>query len=70
MDEDEEIRILEEVARSSKSAGARIQAIRELRVLRAAREAAREEKPVVKEEKEGFEGLYDVRNPGRVRRVG
>ena len=52
LDREEEILILEDIARTSASAVARVQALRRLEELRADEEAA----------PEGFEGLYSVPN--------
>jgi hypothetical protein len=55
--DDEMLEILKEIARTSSNAAARIAAVKELRAI------GRDEKPV----KDGFAGLYDVDNPGRLK---
>jgi hypothetical protein len=63
LDEAEMVAILEEIARSGKSHGARIDAIKQLRAMREDQAAAPTDKPV-----DPHGALYDVANPGRVRR--
>jgi hypothetical protein len=67
LDKAEMISILEEIARSGKSHGARIDAIKELQKLHANEEEA--PAPVPAEKENDFDGLYDVENPGRSRRA-
>ena len=55
MDEDEMVEILEDIARNARNQSARIQAMKMLREIRGG-----ERSP-----SEGFEGLYEVQNPGR-----
>lgn len=58
LDEPEMIEILEDLARNSGSATARIQAIKQLRIMRGDEPA---------EESDLLRGLYEVSNPGRIR---
>ena len=55
MDEEEMVAILEEIARGSSNQSARIQAMKMLREIRGGEKSG----------SEGFEGLYEVANPGR-----
>lgn len=57
MTDDEMLEILKAIARDGGNAAARIAAIKELRSI------GRGEKTT----EEGFQGLYEVQNPGRIR---